>query len=50
MRRYTYPNNKEFINIGIKLYIYKDLTFDKLLEGKDSILDKGLEVLRKKIG
>ena len=50
MRRYTYPNNKEFINIGIKPYIYKDLTFDKLLEGKDSILDKGLEVLRKQIG
>lgn len=50
MRRYTYSNDKEFINISIKLHIYKDLTFDKLLEGKDSILDKGLEVLRKQIG
>lgn len=49
MRRYTYSNDKEFINISIKLDIYKDLTFDKLLESKDSILDKGLEVLRKHI-
>lgn len=49
-RRYTYPNDKEFINIGIKPHIYKDLTFDDLLEGKDSILNEGLEILRKQIG
>lgn len=45
-RRYTYPNDKEFINIGIEPHIYADLTLDDLLNGRDSVLDKGLSVLR----
>ena len=47
-RRYTYPNDKEFINIGIEPHIYADLTLDDLLNGRDSILNKGLSVLREK--
>ena len=45
-RRYTYPNDKEFINVGIEPHIYADLTLDNLLNGRDSVLDKGLSVLR----
>ena len=45
-RRYTYPNDKEFTNIGIEPHIYADLTLDDLLNEKDSVLDKGLSVLR----
>jgi C-terminal processing protease CtpA/Prc len=48
-RRYTYPNGKEFINIGIEPHIHADLTLDDLLIGKDSVLDKGLKVLRDKL-
>ena len=48
-RRYTYPNDKEFINIGIKPHIYSELTQDDLIAGFDSVLSKGLEVLRKQI-
>jgi len=45
-RRYTYPNDKEFINIGIEPHIYADLTLDDLLNGRDGVFDKGLDVLR----
>lgn len=45
-RRYTYPNDEEFINIGIKSNVYVDLTPDDLLNGRDGVLNKGLDVLR----
>lgn len=45
-RRYTYPNGKEFINIGIEPHIHADLTLDDLLNGRDGVLDKGLDALR----
>jgi hypothetical protein len=45
-RRYTYPNDKEFINIGIQPHIYADLSQEDLIMGRDSVLDKGLEVIR----
>jgi len=45
-RRYTYPNDKEFINIGIEPHIHADLSPDDLMSGRDSVLDKGLEVIR----
>lgn len=48
-RRYTYPNDKEFINVGIKPHIYAELIQDDLVAGYDSVLATGLEVLRKKI-
>ncbi|MCL2405998.1 MAG: S41 family peptidase [Defluviitaleaceae bacterium] len=48
-RRYTYPNNKEFINIGIEPHIYADLTLDDLQNSRDSVLDKGLNVLREQL-
>ncbi len=48
-RRYTYPNDKEFINIGIQPHIFADLSRDDMINGRDSVLDKGLEVLRKKL-
>ncbi len=47
-RRYTYPNDKEFINIGIQPHIYSDLSQEDLINGYDSVLDKGLEIIRKK--
>lgn len=46
-RRYTYPDGKDFINIGIVPHIHADLTQDDLMHGKDSVLDKGLNILRK---
>lgn len=48
-RRYTYSNDKEFINIGIQPHIYLDLSQEDLINGCDSVLNKGLEVIRTKI-
>lgn len=48
-RKYTYPNDKEFINIGIEPHVYADLTLDDLKNGRDSVLDKGLSVLRSQL-
>ncbi len=45
-RRYTYPNDKEFINIGIQPHIYAELSLNDLITGTDSVLDKGLSILR----
>ena len=48
-RRYTYPDNKEFINIGVEPHIYAELTQDDMINRYDSVLAKGLKVLREKI-
>lgn len=45
-RRYTYPNDKEFINIGIEPHIAADLTLEDLSNGRDSVMNKGLDILR----
>lgn len=48
-RRYTYPNDKEFTNIGVEPHIHADLTLDDLLNGRDSVLDRGLSALRENL-
>ncbi len=45
-RRYTFPNDKEFINIGIEPHIYADISQKDMTEGRDSVLDQGIEILR----
>ena len=48
-RKFTYPNDEEFINIGIKPNVYASLSINDVINGRDSVLDKGIEVLRKEI-
>jgi C-terminal processing protease CtpA/Prc len=44
-KRETYPDGKEFVDIGIKPDITIDKTVDDLYKGKDSVLRKALEML-----
>lgn len=48
-RKFTYPDDTEFINIGIKPHIYASLTIDNIRNAYDSVLDTGLQVLRNSI-
>ena len=45
----TYPDGKEFINIGVTPHEKAELSLDDLRNGYDSVLDKGFEILRKKL-
>ncbi len=42
----TYPDGKEFINIGVIPHIYAVPSFEELRNGYDSVLDGGINVLR----
>ena len=48
-RKFTYPDNTEFINIGIKPHVYASLSIDDIINAHDSVLDNGLKVLRNQI-
>jgi len=45
----TYPNGKEFINIGVIPHIHAELTLNDYKNNYDSVLEKGLKVLRDKV-
>ena len=45
----TYPDGREFINIGVKPHIPCEMTLDDYKNGVDSVMNKGLEELRKQI-
>jgi C-terminal processing protease CtpA/Prc len=42
----TYPDGREFINIGVKPHIPCEMTLNDYKNGVDSVLNKGLEVIR----
>jgi hypothetical protein len=42
----TYPDGKEFINIGVQPHIYAEATISDMKNGYDGVLDKGISVLR----
>lgn len=44
-----YPDEREFINIGVKPHIEASLSVDDLKNGIDSVFVKGLEVMREKL-
>jgi len=48
-RHNTYPDGREFINIGIKPHIPFEMTVDDYKNGLDSVMNKGLEEVRKLI-
>jgi hypothetical protein len=41
-----YPDGREFINIGVKPHIPFEMTLDDYKNGVDSVMNKGLEVIR----
>lgn len=45
----TYPDGREFINIGVKPHVYAQMSLDDYKKGYDRVFDKGLQVLRGKI-
>jgi hypothetical protein len=45
----TYPNGKEFINIGVLPHVKAELSLDDLKNGYDSVMDEGIEILRKNL-
>ena len=45
----TYPDGKEFINIGVVPHVKAELSLDNLKNGYDSVLDDGIKILRKNI-
>lgn len=45
----TYPDGKEFINIGVKPHIYEATSIEDYKNGVDNVLNKGLLELRKTI-
>lgn len=45
----TYPDGKEFLNVGVQPHIYISSTIENLKNGEDIIMKKGLEKLRKLI-
>jgi C-terminal processing protease CtpA/Prc len=45
----TYPDGREFINIGVKPHIPCEMTLNDYKNGVDSVMNKGLEELRKQI-
>lgn len=48
-RRYTYPDDREFINIGIQPQIHADLTKEDMISGIDGVLNKALFEMRSMI-
>jgi C-terminal processing protease CtpA/Prc len=45
----TYPDGKEFINIGVIPQVYASPTPEELRSGRDGVLDTGIKVLREKL-
>lgn len=45
----TYPDGKEFINIGVIPHIRVSLSIDDIKEGHDSVLDKAIHQMRKEL-
>lgn len=48
-RHNTYPDGREFINIGVKPHIPFEMTIQDYKNGIDSVMNKGLEIVRKLI-
>jgi C-terminal processing protease CtpA/Prc len=45
-RHNTYPDGREFLNCGVQPHIPCELTLDDYINGSDSVMDKGLSVVR----
>jgi C-terminal processing protease CtpA/Prc len=48
-RNNIYPDGREFINIGVRPHIPFEMTLDDYKNGIDSVMGKGLEVIREQI-
>lgn len=48
-RRYSYPNGKEFINIGVTPHIEIENDIEDYRKGYDKVFEKGIEYLRSQI-
>lgn len=48
-RQCTYPDGREFINLGVQPHHIADLTISDFRNGYDSVLDKGIRVLKSMI-
>ncbi|MCL2065032.1 MAG: S41 family peptidase [Candidatus Cloacimonetes bacterium] len=46
----TYPDGREFINIGVQPHIPIENTLEDLKNGVDAVMNKGLEEVRRQIG
>jgi C-terminal processing protease CtpA/Prc len=49
-RNCIYPDGREFINIGVQPHVPFVMTLDDYKNGVDSAMNKGLEIVREKIG
>ncbi len=45
----TYPDGREFVGYGISPNIFVPETLEEMIENKDNVLDKAIEVLREKM-
>jgi C-terminal processing protease CtpA/Prc len=48
-RNCTYPDGRQFIDIGVQPHVKCELTLDDYKNGVDSVMNKGLEEVRKLI-
>jgi len=48
-KRDTYPDGKDFVGYGIKPDIEIKITVESYIAGKDIVLEKGIEILKKEI-
>ena len=49
-KRDTYPDGREFVGIGIPPDIVVETSVSDVQEGRDPVLDRGIELLRAKLG
>ncbi len=48
-KRDTYPDGREFVGFGVQPDVYAGPTIKALAEGRDAVLEKGVEILKSKI-
>jgi carboxyl-terminal processing protease len=48
-KRDTYPDGREFVGYGVQPDVYAGPTIKAIAEGRDAVLEKGVEVLKGKI-
>jgi len=48
-KRDTYPDGREFVGYGISPHVYVEPTVEDILKDRDIVLEKAIEILRRKI-
>jgi len=46
---HSYPDGKEYVNIGVQPHVHSELSLDDIKNKHDSVFEKGIEILREKI-